>query len=581
MYRTGERFVGREVPIHMPVDHRVGRKGVAYFDYILEPVRDASGEVTALFALGTDVTDLVLARRAATQMQSRWQQLIEDIDAVVWEADAATFQFTFVSQKAEAITGHPVARWFEQGFWTSIIHEEDREQALSYCLGCMEAGETSFDFEYRCVTADGRVVWFHDLVHVLGDEHGAPRALRGIMVDITARKAAEAEARAMHAQLLHVQKLESLGILAGGIAHDFNNLLTGILGNASLATLELDAAHPARRRIDAIVSAAKTAADLTRQLLAYSGKGHFQVRSVDVCARIRDIVALLETTLPKTVHLRLELAADLPVVEADAGQLQQVIMNLVINGAEACGDSPGQVIIATGEIECDARYMRGLDLPHELAPGRYVYIEVHDDGCGLGEGARRRMFDPFYTTKATGRGLGLAAVSGIVRGHKGAIKVYSTEGQGTTFKVLLPASEAAPGAAEEVPETAIRVGGLVLVVDDEAHVRVVARSMLEHLGYDVLEAEDGYEALDLFRARGAEIACVLLDMTMPQMSGEQVFRSLRGLRDDVPVLLSSGYNEVEATGRFAGKGLAGFLQKPYTLAQLTDALARCQTGTGV
>ncbi|HTA20666.1 MAG TPA: response regulator, partial [Polyangia bacterium] len=312
--------------------------------------------------------------------------------------------------------------------------------------------------------------------------------------------------------------------------------------------------------------------DLTRQMLAYSGKGHFEVRPFDVSRLVKELANLLETTISKKVQLRLELGAGLPTIEADMAQVQQIIMNLVINGAEAIGDQRGTVLVTTGTQNVDEVYAQSLFATDGIATGRYVFIEVHDTGCGMDEATKAKIFDPFFTTKFTGRGLGLAAVLGIVRGHGGAIKVYSSPGRGSTFKVFFRASSAE--AIERVkPVPRYRGQGLVLVVDDDAGVRGAARRMLKFFGFDVIEAEDGKVGAAAFAARASEIVLVLLDMTMPEMGGEETFREIRHVRDDVPVILTSGYNEIEATRRFTSKGLAGFLQKPFTPDDLATKLA--------
>jgi PAS domain S-box-containing protein len=369
--------------------------------------------------------------------------------------------------------------------------------------------------------------------------------------------------------LLQKDKLESLGLLAGGIAHDFNNLLVGIMGNASMALETLGANSPARGMLRDVISASETAASLTRQLLAYAGKGRFVIEPVDLSDLVRKISHLVESSIPKSIQLRLELADGLPCIEADAAQVQQVVMNLVINGAEAIGDKPGTLLITTGVQDVDENYIATALVPGEIAPGQYVDLQVHDTGAGMSRGTMDRIFDPFFTTKLTGRGLGLAAVLGIVSGHKGAIKAYSAPGQGTTFKVLFPATgqhvtKAAPAAAFQP-----RAGGeTVLVADDEQIVRRAAKTMLERFGYTVVLAENGRECVDLYRVLGDKVKVIILDMTMPVMGGEDTFRELKAINPRVRVILSSGYNEVESIRHFTGKGLAGFIQKPYSALPL-------------
>lgn len=381
-----------------------------------------------------------------------------------------------------------------------------------------------------------------------------------VMNRLQARRSLEAQER----QLFQAQKMESLGVLAGGIAHDFNNLLMGVLGHAGLALEQLSPLHPAKRNLEAIQKAGQRAADLTRQMLAYSGRGQFVVRNLDLTVQVEEMLHLLEVSLPKTVVLHLDLRKGLPTVSADASQIQQVIMNLVINAAEAIGEASGAITIATGALRVDEAAIQTMLLGQDVAPGTYVCFEVTDTGCGMDPDTISRIFEPFFTTKFTGRGLGLSAIMGIVRGHKGALRVYSEVGHGTTFKMLLPALEAA-GEAPPAPtaESAWAASGLVLVVDDDETVRAVARQALERKGFCVLEAQDGREAVDLVRGQGPAISLVLLDMTMPRMGGEEAYREMRRLHPDIRVILSSGYNEVEAMGRFRGKGLKGFIQKPY------------------
>jgi PAS domain S-box-containing protein len=420
------------------------------------------------------------------------------------------------------------------------------------------------------LTVGGRV--FETLSSPLRDDAtGAVTGVLGVSLDVTERVHAEKERAKLHAQLLKVQKLESLGLLAGGIAHDFNNILTAILGGAQTAKLSLVSESPAHADLDIVVTAAQRAAGLTRQMLAYSGKGHFEIRPLDLSRVVREIANLLETTISKKVQMRLELASDLPVVEADIAQVQQVLMNLVINGAEAIGDERGTVLVTTGAQDIDAHYAESL-VSSEVGAGRYVFIEVHDTGTGMDAETTAKIFDPFFTTKFTGRGLGLAAVLGIVRAHRGAIKVYSSPGRGSTFKVFFPASSGVPVEPDRAAPR-FRGAGVALVVDDDDGVRRAARRMLELFGFEVLEAENGRVGAERFAVRPREIAVVLLDMTMPEMGGEETFRELRRVREDVPVILTSGYNEVEATRRFTAKGLAGFLQKPFGPDDLAEKLA--------
>jgi PAS domain S-box-containing protein len=387
--------------------------------------------------------------------------------------------------------------------------------------------------------------------------------------DITARLKAEEEHRALERQMLHVQKLESLGVLAGGIAHDFNNLLVSVLGNAGLALSELETASPVRSRLTDIELAAQRAAELTRQMLAYAGRGRFVVQRLNMSDVVDELVTLLRTVVARTAEIDVRLGEDLPDVEADASQLRQVVMNLVTNAADAIGGAPGRIEITTGRVFATCEYLAHSCIGQDIAPGEFVFAEIADTGCGMDQKTLARIFDPFFTTKVTGRGLGLAAVLGIVRSHRGAIAVESSPGAGTRFRLLLPAVAGAP-SDRQISGTALKTSiasGTILVVDDDDGVRTVARLSLERAGFRVVAACDGEEGVALLQARGGEFDAVLLDMTMPRMSGAEACRLIKQLQPQLPIVLTSGYTEPDAGTRFRDD-IAGFLQKPFTPATL-------------
>ena len=410
--------------------------------------------------------------------------------------------------------------------------------------------------------------WETDEVLLLG-------LFAGILGNFMERQAAEESRLELERQMLQSQKMESLGVLAGGIAHDFNNILMAILGHADLARDELAPMAPARDSIEEIEKASRRAADLCRQMLAYSGKGRFIIERIDMGEMVEEMVHLLRTTISKKALLNLNLEKSLPPLQGDATQIRQVIMNLVINASEAIGERSGVITISTGAIDCTREYLTETYLDENLAPGLYVALEVSDTGCGMDRETQSRIFEPFFTTKFTGRGLGMAAVLGIVRGHKGALKVYSEPGRGSTFKLLFPVAEDAVDMGNHTAEKADgewRGEGTVLLVDDEETIRALGKRMLERMGFEVLTAEDGREAVELYRTHREDIRIVLLDLTMPHMDGEETFRTLRGMDPGVRVVLSSGYTEHDVVARFAGKGLAGFMPKPYTLKGLKERL---------
>ena len=399
-----------------------------------------------------------------------------------------------------------------------------------------------------------------------------------IGIDITAAKRAQTEREQMQSKLLQTQKLESLGVLAGGIAHDFNNLLTGILGNAGLALLRMGDSDPARELVHRVVSASERAAELTRQMLAYAGKASFEIRPISLSEHILETTHHLTATISKKVAFELQLGDGLPAVEVDPAQIQQLAMNLIINAAESCGDDPGTVTISTQLVQVEKGQHEQWFTGETLSPGLYVCLEVQDTGSGMDTETVARIFDPFFTTKFTGRGLGLSTVLGIVRAHRGGLHVKSSPGQGSTFKVFLPASQRVLDELPEEQVSSLSGRGLILVVDDELFVLEVARRILEGYGYDVLTAENGRQGLEIFRQRTKEIDLVLLDKTMPDLDGEETFRAMKAIQPDLLAILTSGYQETEVTTHFLSNELAGFVQKPYlpeTLAfKIKQALQR-------
>ena len=376
------------------------------------------------------------------------------------------------------------------------------------------------------------------------------------------------EAKQRSLQLEHTQRLESLGILAGGIAHDFNNLLTAIMGNAAMAERGLDANKDVRIHLSHITASSRRAADLCKQMLAYSGKGHFMIQPVSIPELIREMARLMEVSINKQITVRYALNENLPLVDADSAQIQQVILNLITNANEAIGEEKGEIVFSTGVMQAGHAYLNASLTNEKLPKGEYIYIEVADTGCGMEKSTIEKMFDPFFTTKFTGRGLGMSAMLGIVRGHHGAIRVKSQPGKGTTFRILLPVSDSSrdkqsteEAGAKTAPTSHVK--GTVLIVDDEAVIREVAHAMLKDIGFEIIEAIDGKEAVECYRQHQSEISAVLLDMTMPQMDGKTCFAELKKINPDVRVLLSSGYSEQEIHKLFADQMPAGFIQKPY------------------
>lgn len=402
------------------------------------------------------------------------------------------------------------------------------------------------------------------------------RLIGGISIDMTDLLRAEEERRRLQEQIQQTQKLESLGVLAGGIAHDFNNLLMGILGHASLALEEMGPGAPGSDSIQQIETAALRAAELTKQMLAYSGRGKFVIEPVHVSSLVEEMSRLLRVSISKTAEIACHLDPELPMIEADVGQIRQIVMNLIVNASDAIGEREGKITLRTGTIDAKRADLESAYMPEVPPEGKYIFIEVSDDGIGMDAETRSRIFEPFFTTKMTGRGLGLAAVLGIVRGHHGAIECDSQLGKGTTFRVLLPVPAVVPNPAERNNGrklTLKSVKGTVLIVDDDETVRLIACRIVERMGFQVLLAVDGRDGLDVFREHARQITVVLLDMTMPRMNGDEALERMRQIDPSVPIILTSGYNETEISGRFAGNGPAGFIQKPYRPRELYEKLA--------
>lgn len=381
-----------------------------------------------------------------------------------------------------------------------------------------------------------------------------------------------AELNRLEEKLRHTAKLESLGILAGGIAHDFHNLLTGILGNASLALEEAAPGSNIAELLRSVIHAGECAAALTNQMLAYSGRGKFRQEPADLSALVSETLTLIESALGRAVRLHLDIDPALPPVIADPSQLQQIIMNLAINAAEA-GDNKGDISVRTGTAALDGQRYANDVVPGAAAPaGRYVFLEVRDSGGGMDPATLQHIFDPFFTTKSAGRGLGLAAVLGIVRSHRGAIRVTSSPGNGTTFAVYLPASEGTPADADRDKAYGHVSGGIVLVVDDELDVRETARRTLEGAGYTAVCAAGSAEAIHLVQSLGSQIEVAIVDLTMPGEGGDEVVRRLRHHNPKLKVIASSGYAEPEVKEKF-GPLMDAFLPKPYRSERLREILA--------
>ncbi len=505
-------------------------------------------------------------------------ELVNGIDAVIWESDAELHRFTFVNDYARELLGVDPARWVAKPrFWFEHVHPEDRARAEENSRAAIDPGHT-YPAEYRMIDAAGQVLWVREIITAIG-QPGSSQAVgkRGVIVDVTARVRAEEALR-------QGQKLESLGVLAGGIAHDFNNLLTTILGNAEMLGSHLvGAASGGRDYLDRIEHTTRRLADLTRQMLAYSGRGSFTVARINLNSVVTEMSELLTVSTPRNVRVRYRLAPDLPAMDADAVQIRQIILSLLTNASEAIGDhNSGDVVVQTGTVPLDAEKLEEMLPGQALEPGRFVKLEVSDTGSGMSEETLSKIFDPFFTTKFTGRGLGLAALQGIVRGHRGGIRIFSQPGEGTVFTLFFPTrEEGARPLAQDHPPAVLSNSiehACVLLVDDEDGLRVLMAGALERAGCRVLQSADGEDGVARFRRHAHEIDVVVLDLTMPKLSGEEAFHQMIALRPDACVIISSGYTQADVASQFTGYTLGGFIEKPFTPSELVGKIRAVLAG---
>jgi two-component system cell cycle sensor histidine kinase/response regulator CckA len=543
---------------HFETTRRNKNGETIYVSLTISPIRDVDGEIVGASHIARNITERVKQDRVASQLAA----IVESShDAIASKSLNGTVESW--NRAAGKLYGYSAGEIIGKSI--AILLPADRQDEETDILRRIADGEQVESYETVRVRKDGTLIRISLTVSPIRNSRGEIEGASHIARDIT-------EQRTFEARMQQTQKMESLGVLAGGVAHDFNNLLTGILGNISLALERSPRVSPIRGQLEDAMKAAERAANLTRQLLAYAGKGSYVIEKIDLSELVKETCQLIGASIPGNVQVMLELDQGLPAIEGDIGQVQQVIMNLVINAAEAIGANTGTVIVRTWLQDADDLYIRTVLAGCELKPGQYVALDVHDTGCGMDAGTQALIFEPFFTTKFTGRGLGLAAVLGIIRSHGGALKVYSMPGEGSTFKVLLPvlAQDREAAAAEDKTADPLRGRGQIMVVDDDEVIGRFVVMALEHYGYSVTLERSGNDAISIFSRTPDAFRLILLDLTMPGMNGEEVFRQMRILRPGVPVLLTSGFSKTGAVRHFVGKGLTGFIQKPYSARQLAE-----------
>lgn len=540
-------------------------------------VYDSDGNLAEIISFGHDITQHKMVEDALRESEATFRAHVENSFDVIFTLDAAG-TFVFVSPAWERHFGYPVSEVLGKSF-APVVHPDDVQPCIEYLTQILSTGQSGTSPIYRVKCSDGSYRSFVANGMPYMDTKGQLLFI-GVGHDVTAQLKEEEDRLEFERQLLHTQKLESLGVLAGGIAHDFNNLLLTILGNVELAALKIEPKSSAHRLLDQAMMAARRAADLTSRLLAYSGKGVYVISRLNLNDLVNENASLFRTAVSRTISIEMSPSPHLPDVMGDSAQIQQVIMNLITNASEAIEIQSGRIRISTGQQTYDRASLSASRLEEKPAPGHFVYLEVSDNGTGMSEQVQQRIFDPFFTTKFAGRGLGMSAVLGIVKAHSGALFLDSSPGGGTTIRVIFPASgtcaspEPLPPVTSRAVTKVLSLSGTVLIVDDEKSVLKICVSMVKHCGMATITATDGAEAVTIFRAHSNEIDLVLMDLTMPNMDGVAAMLELRRIQPDVRIILSSGFNEQELDERIRNQNPSGFIRKPYSLKNLEAELRR-------
>jgi PAS domain S-box-containing protein len=568
VYRTG---VAARIAAHKTMT----KQGEAiYSDVIISLIREEAGNPTGFRCVSRDVTKNVQTQEALRKSEERYRLIAENITNVItiWDVN---LNMTYVSPSIERLRGFTVEETLRQTIGQILVPESQERAIKAYTDLLTQESSGKLDphtmliLEFEEYRKDGSTIWVEDTLSILRDQDQKTVGILVMSRDVTERKQAEAEKARLEEQLQQAEKLEAIGTLAGGIAHDFNNLLMGIQGYASLIMLDTDLYHPHFEMLKAIEAQVKSGADLTRQLLAYAQGGRYVVEPISLNELAGRTLSMFARTR-REIHTHERYEPDLWRVACDQGQMEQVFLNLFVNASQAMPGG-GALFIETQNVYLDEDYVK----PFDMKPGPYVKVSFTDTGMGMDDATRKRIFEPFFTTKEMGRGagLGLASVYGIVKGHRGNITVYSEKGHGATFNLYLPAADTAEIPPRMPPSESPAGRGTILIVDDEKTIRKVTAELLERIGYDVMVAEGGMEAVSLYRENQDRIDLVIMDMVMPEMGGGEAIDRIREINPAAKIILASGYSiNGEAKDILERGGAQEFIQKPFHLKDLSDKI---------
>lgn len=535
------------------------------------PLRDNEGNIIGVLGTYSDITPIKTAMEIVKKNEQLLNSILETYPVGVVQVKDRIIEWCneefckIVGYSREELIGLPTRIFYSS--------EDEYERIGKVIYGGFSSGKEKVLIETQWKSKSGELVDVR-IIAKLKDRNDIGAGIVASVIDIREEKKWEEEKKRTEERLNQLQRIQSLETLAGGVAHDFNNILMAMIGSAELALQELSESSPIRAYLQDLITAGKRGAELANQMLIYAGKRKFVSGKISLNSLIMDMEKLLRAVISKKIVLKIELAQNIPIILGDPTQISQIVMNLVINASEAIGERSGIIIIRTGAVVCSKDYVETMFLPGEIEEGLYVTLEISDNGCGMDSNTMKRIFEPFFTTKFTGRGLGLASVLGIVRSHRGGIKVYSEVGKGTTFKVFLPAVEWTDEKETTFVETLEgkkwKGSGKVLLAEDEEVISALTQRMLEHLGFEVLVARNGREALDLFNKHRDELKFALIDLTMPHKSGIEVCKEIKSIQPDFPIILTSGYPEDEYTEQISSLKISGYLQKPFRFDSLRE-----------